>query len=134
MNNLMPLIKDEILQKRFRHVVTENVRTKKASIALKSQDIKTLGELLTKSHMSLKDDYEVTGKELDTLVLNFLNQEGCIGARMTGAGFGGCSIALFKKGYEKKAMENVKQIYLKEIGYEPSFYEVLVSSGTREIK
>lgn len=134
MNNLMPLIKDEILQKRFRHVVTENVRTKKASIALKSQDIKTLGELLTKSHMSLKDDYEVTGKELDTLVLNFLNQEGCIGARMTGAGFGGCSIALFKKGYEKKAMENVKQIYLKEIGYEPSFYKVLVSSGTREIK
>lgn len=133
MNELMPLIKDEKLQRRFRHVVSENVRTVKASEALKNHDIKTLGKLLTESHMSLEKDYEVTGKELDTLVHNFLAQEGCIGARMTGAGFGGCSIALFKKGYEQKAIENVKAIYTKEIGYEPSFYEVEVSGGTREI-
>lgn len=133
MNELMPLIKDEKLQRRFRHVVSENVRTIKASEALKNHDIKTLGKLLTESHMSLEKDYEVTGKELDTLVHNFLAQEGCIGARMTGAGFGGCSIALFKKGYEQKAIENVKAIYTKEIGYEPSFYEVEVSGGTREI-
>ena len=83
--------------------------------------------------MSLEKDYEVTGKELDTLVHSFLSQEGCVGARMTGAGFGGCCIALYKKGYEQKAIANVKEIYTKEIGYEPSFYEVKVSGGTREI-
>lgn len=130
---LSMLIHDETLIKRFRHVVSENARTIKASVALKQGNIKLLGELLTKSHNSLENDYEVTGKELDTLVHNFLNQEGCIGSRMTGAGFGGCCIALFKKGYESKAIAKVKEIYTKEIGYEPSFYEVLVASGTKKL-
>lgn len=133
MEELMPLIQDETLKRRFRHVVSENVRTINASKALKEKNIEELGKLLTQSHMSLEKDYEVTGKELDTLVHSFLAQQGCIGARMTGAGFGGCCIALYKKGFEKKAIENVKEIYTKEIGYEPSFYEVLVSGGTREI-
>lgn len=133
LDELLPLIQDEKLQRRFRHVVSENVRTINASKALKDHNIKLLGELLTASHMSLQNDYEVTGKELDMLVHSFLAQEGCVGARMTGAGFGGCSIALFKKGYEKKAIEVVKELYTKEIGYEPSFYEVSVSGGTREI-
>ena len=128
------LIKDETLIKRFRHVVSENARTINASKALKEGNITLLGHLLTKSHESLENDYEVTGKELDTLVHNFLKQEGCIGSRMTGAGFGGCCIALFKKGYERKAIETVKEIYTKEIGYEPSFYEVLVSGGTNHLK
>ena len=83
--------------------------------------------------MSLENDYEVTGKELDTLVHNFLLQPGCVGARMTGAGFGGCAIAIFKKGFEKQAIENVKEIYTKEIGYEPSFYEVKIAGHTRQI-
>ena len=133
MERLLPLIKDEKLARRFKHVVSENVRTINASKALKEKNINELGKLLTQSHISLEKDYEVTGKELDTLVHSFLAQDGCIGARMTGAGFGGCCIALYKKGYEKKALENVKEIYSKEIGYEPSFYEVLVSGGTREI-
>ncbi len=133
MEELMPLIQNETLKRRFRHVVSENVRTINASKALKEKNIEELGKLLTQSHMSLEKDYEVTGKELDTLVHSFLAQQGCIGARMTGAGFGGCCIALYKKGFEKKAIENVKEIYTKEIGYEPSFYEVLVSGGTREI-
>ena len=133
LNDLLPLIENETLKRRFMHVVTENVRTINASKALKEHNIQTLGELLTASHMSLEKDYEVTGKELDMLVHSFLAQEGCVGARMTGAGFGGCSIALFKKGYEKKAIEIVKDLYTKEIGYEPSFYEVSVSGGTREI-
>ena len=130
---LSKLIKDETLIKRFRHVVSENARTINASEALKEGNITLLGQLLTKSHESLENDYEVTGKELDTLVHNFLKQEGCIGSRMTGAGFGGCCIALFKKGYERKAIETVKEIYTKEIGYEPSFYEVLVSGGTKKL-
>lgn len=133
LDTLMPLIEDEKLQRRFRHVVSENVRTIKASKALKEGDILKLGELLTASHMSLEKDYEVSGKELDTLVHNFLEQDGCIGARMTGAGFGGCSIALFKKGYERIAIKNVQDVYTQEIGYEPSFYEVDVAGGTREI-
>ena len=133
LEKLLPLIKDEKLARRFKHVVSENVRTINASKALKEKNIEELGKLLTQSHISLEKDYEVTGKELDTLVHSFLAQEGCIGARMTGAGFGGCCIALYKKGYEKKALENVKEKYSKEIGYEPSFYEVLVSGGTREI-
>ena len=133
MNKLMPLIKDEVLKKRFRHVVSENIRTIEASKALIKHDIKTLGALLTASHMSLENDYEVTGKELDTLVHNFLLQPGCVGARMTGAGFGGCAIAIFKKGFEKQAIENVKEIYTKEIGYEPSFYEVKIAGHTRQI-
>ena len=133
MERLLPLIKDEKLARRFKHVVSENVRTINASKALKEKNINELGKLLTQSHISLEKDYEVTGKELDTLVHSFLAQDGCIGARMTGAGFGGCCIALYKKGYEKQALENVKEIYSKEIGYEPSFYEVLVSGGTREI-
>ena len=133
-NELVKLIKDEKLVRRFRHVVTENVRTIKASKALINGNIEDLGALLTASHMSLKNDYEVTGKELDTLVFGFLGCNGCIGARMTGAGFGGCSIALIKKGYEKNAIEKVKELYTKEIGYEPSFYEVAVSGGTTEIK
>ena len=133
MKELIELVENETLKKRFRHVVSENSRTLKASIALKNHDIETLGKLLTQSHLSLENDYEVTGKELDTLVHSFLSQEGCVGARMTGAGFGGCCIALYKKGYEEKAIANVKEIYSKEIGYEPSFYEVKVSGGTREI-
>ena len=133
MAKIMPLIDDEVLQRRFRHVVTENVRTINASQALKKHDIKTLGALLTASHMSLELDYEVTGKELDTLVHGFLDQPGCVGARMTGAGFGGCAIAIFKNGFANKAIENVKELYLKEIGYEPSFYEVKIAGHTRKI-
>ena len=110
MEELMPLIQNETLKRRFRHVVSENVRTINASKALKEKNIEELGKLLTQSHMSLEKDYEVTGKELDTLVHSFLAQQGCIGARMTGAGFGGCCIALYKKGFEKKAIENVKEI------------------------
>ena len=114
-------------------MVSENVRTINASKALKKHDIKALGALLTASHMSLELDYEVTGKELDTLVHGFLDQPGCVGARMTGAGFGGCAIAIYKKGYEKQALEKVKDIYTKEIGYEPSFYEVKISGHTRQL-
>ena len=133
MDAFMPYIHNEILKRRFKHVVSENQRCLKACEALKNQDILSLGKLLTESHISLQKDYEVTGKELDTLVYGFLNQTGCIGARMTGAGFGGCAIALILKGNEQEAMNHVKDLYLKEIGYEPTFYSVNVSDGTKEL-
>ena len=87
-------ITDETIKKRAKHVITENERVKKSMEMLKNNDILGFGKLLTASHMSLENDYEVTGLHLDTLVHEALKIEGCIGARMTGAGFGGCAIAL----------------------------------------
>ena len=91
------LIDDEILIKRAKHAVYENERTKKAKEALTANDLEEFGKLLNASHASLRDDYEVTGLELDTLVAAAQKQEGVLGARMTGAGFGGCAIALVKE-------------------------------------
>ena len=90
------VIADAIVRKRTRHVVSENIRVKHATRALKMGDLYTFGRLMNASHQSLKDDYEVSGIELDTLVETAQNIDGCIGARMTGAGFGGCAIALVK--------------------------------------
>lgn len=134
MDKYLSLIDNEILKKRFRHIVSENLRTLKAAKALKEKDIITLGKLLTESHLSLENDYEVTGVELDTLVHAFLNEDDCLGARMTGAGFGGCAIAIFKKSRLVEVKEKVKKIYQDKIGYEPSFYEVSISDGVKEIE
>lgn len=131
---LMQLLPNEVLKKRFRHIVSENLRTLDAAKALKEGNIDLLAKLLIESHESLKNDYEVTGIELDTLVNAFLKQKGCIGARMTGAGFGGCAIALVEKNKVETVKEKVKTIYNKKIGYEPSFYEVSVYDGVSEIK
>ena len=132
--HFLDLLPKENLKKRLRHIVTENIRTIQASKDLKEGRIEQLGALLTASHLSLQNDYEVTGKELDTLVHAFWNQKGCLGARMTGAGFGGCAIALFAPQHVELAKEKVKEIYTKEIGYEPSFYEVSIGDGVKEIK
>lgn len=83
--------------KRARHAVLENQRTLKAQAALQAGDLETFGRLMNASHVSLEHDYEVTGLELDTLVHTAWAQEGVLGARMTGAGFGGCAIALVQK-------------------------------------
>lgn len=101
------LIKDEINKNRAFHAITENERVKRAIIALKNDDLTEFGNLMTASHVSLKNYYEVTGIELDTLVEGALNQPGVLGARMTGAGFGGCAIALVKNNYIEKLIENV---------------------------
>lgn len=130
----LALLPQENLKKRFKHVITENLRTIQAAQCLKEGNIEKLGELLTASHLSLENDYEVTGKELDTLVHSFLNQKGCIGARMTGAGFGGCAIALIEKANIELAKEKVKEVYTQTIGYEPSFYEVTIGDGVKEVK
>ena len=93
-DDIESFISDETIKKRAMHVVTENERVKKSMEMLKNNDILGFGKLLTASHMSLENDYEVTGLHLDTLVHEALKIGGCIGARMTGAGFGGCAIAL----------------------------------------
>ncbi|AWZ49345.1 galactokinase [Clostridiaceae bacterium 14S0207] len=127
------LLKDEVLRRRVKHVVFENIRVKKAFEALNNGNLREFGNLLIESHNSLKELYEVTGKELDTIVYEALKIEGCIGARMTGAGFGGCAIALVKKTELDKFKEEVSREYKKVIGYEPSFYFSGIGEGTRKL-
>ena len=127
-------LKDPILVKRTRHCVTEMDRVLKAVEALKKDDLIELGKLLYKSHESLKNDYDVTGIELDTLVDSASKQEGCIGARMTGAGFGGCGIALVHKDKVGDFINNVQEEYTKIIGYEGGFFACSSGDGVKEIK
>ena len=123
------LIKSETRQKRAKHAVYENQRTIKAVKALKENKIDLLGKLMIASHNSLRDDYEVTGKELDTLVEESLNQEGVIGARMTGAGFGGCAVSIVKSDKVDDFIKNVGKEYKEKIGYEADFYAVEIGNG-----
>lgn len=123
------LIKDENRQKRAKHAVYENQRTIKAVKALEDNKIDLLGELMIASHNSLRDDYEVTGKELDTLVEESLKQDGVVGARMTGAGFGGCAVSIVKKDKVENFIKNVGEAYKEKIGYEADFYAVEIGDG-----
>lgn len=122
-------IKDENRKKRAKHAVYENQRTIKAVKALKENDIAAFGKLMNESHVSLRDDYEVTGKELDTLVESAWAVEGVIGSRMTGAGFGGCTVSLVKDEAVDEFIKSVGESYKEAIGYEADFYVVDIGSG-----
>lgn len=124
-------IRDEVIRKRAEHVVYENHRVKKASIALKNGEIEELGELLKQSHKSLKNLYEVTGRELDTIVSAANSLSYCSGARMTGAGFGGCAIALVKENMVHEFIKYVYEIYTEKIGYNADFYITGIGDGTK---
>ena len=128
------LIGDPTLIKRARHAVTENERTLLAKQALTEGDLEEFGLLLNASHRSLKEDYEVTGIELDTLVENAWEQEGVIGSRMTGAGFGGCTVSIVKTDCVDKFIENVGKAYLEKIGYAADFYVVEIGDGGRVLE
>lgn len=132
-DKLQGLIEKENVRRRAKHAVYENERTKQAFEKLNEGKLEEVGELLTASHNSLRDLYEVTGRELDTIVEESLKVEGCIGARMTGAGFGGCAIALVKKDRVNEFKEEVRKNYYDIIGYEPSFYFSGIGQGTEEI-
>jgi len=127
------LIKDEINAKRAKHAVYENQRTLFAKEALEKGDLVKFGKLMNESHISLRDDYEVTGIELDTLVSLAWSQEGTLGSRMTGAGFGGCTISLVKKDNVENFIKVVGEEYKNKIGYEASFYIAEIGNGTTEI-
>ena len=126
-------IKDEIIYKRVRHCVTEMDRVLRAVDALKANDLVSLGKLLNASHESLKNDYEVTGIELDTLVESALKQPGCLGARMTGAGFGGCAIALVHNDSVPDFIQNVQSEYTNKIGYSGDFFACGAGEGVNEL-
>ncbi len=126
-------ITSEIDRKRARHAVTENQRTLKAVEALKNGELESFGQLMTASHNSLRDDYEVTGLELDTLVELALSQKGVLGSRMTGAGFGGCTVSIIESEKVDDFIKNVGALYASKIGYAASFYIAEVGSGAQEI-
>lgn len=126
-------IKDDICRKRAKHAVYENQRTVQAVEALKNNDITLFGELMNASHVSLRDDYEVTGIELDTLVEEAWKVDGVIGSRMTGAGFGGCTVSIVKDEAVDTFIEQVGAAYQKKIGYAADFYVVEIGDGPTKI-
>lgn len=132
-NQYEHLITDETVKKRARHVIEENDRVKEATHVLADGDLNRFGELLYASHASLKELYEVTGKELDTIVDFCQTQETVAGARMTGAGFGGCAIALVKKVAFDDFSKKLIPYYTEKIGYEPAVYNSLIGDGVKEM-
>lgn len=122
-------IKDPVRVKRAKHAVYENQRTIHAVEALKENNIEKFGQLMKESHISLRDDYEVTGCELDTLAEAAWEQPGVLGSRMTGAGFGGCSVSIVKNEAIPNFIEEVGRAYKEKIGYAADFYVVEIGDG-----
>lgn len=131
--DLVEALEDETLRKRARHCVTENIRVHRAIEALEKKDLVTLGKLLMESNDSLRDDYEVTGFELDTITKAANAVSSCLGARMTGAGFGGCALALVEKDGLEEFQDHVAREYYEKTGYEPHFYMSGIGDGVREL-
>jgi galactokinase len=127
------LITNEIDRKRAKHAVYENSRTIEAVKKLQEGDLKGFGQLMNQSHLSLRDDYEVTGKELDALVEAAWEEEGVIGSRMTGAGFGGCTISIVQNDSIEAFIQNVGRKYKEKTGLTADFYVVEIGDGAREL-
>jgi galactokinase len=126
-------IKDPVVLRRARHVISENGRVLEAVEVLKHNNVKRFGELMNQSHDSLKDDYEVTGKELDTLVYEGRKIKGVVGTRMTGAGFGGCTVSIVKEEYTDEFSAALSAIYQKITGLVPDFYTPEIGGGAARI-
>lgn len=118
-----------LIYRRARHVVGECDRVRNSVEALRSGDLELFGRLLNESHRSLKEDYEVTGKELDALAEAAQSSPECLGSRMTGAGFGGCTVSLVRKSGVERFMEKVGKEYRAKIGYDATFYVAEVADG-----
>jgi galactokinase len=128
------LLNNEILERRALHVIEENERVKQAATALKTGDLEAFGRLMYDSHRSLRDLYEVSGKELDTIVAFCSGFTGCIGARMTGAGFGGCAIALVHKNKVDDFSARLINDYREKTGYVPSVIISGIGAGVQELR
>ena len=132
--DISQMITDPVVFKRAKHVISENNRVLEAIQALESGDLVTFGKLMNESHDSLKDDYEVTGIELDTLVEEARKIDGVMGSRMTGAGFGGCTVSLVKEEAVEKFKKEVGKNYSEKTGLVANFYIAGVGDGTRKVK
>jgi galactokinase len=127
------LISSQVDVKRAKHAVYENARTLEAVNKLQNGDIRGFGQLMNDSHISLKDDYEVTGFELDTLVAAAWEEAGVIGSRMTGAGFGGCTVSVVKAEKVDTFIANVGEKYTGKTGLKADFYVVNIGDGAGEL-
>lgn len=132
-NEIKHLITNEEQLKRATHAVTENERTKVAVEKLNAGDIEAFGQLMNQSHISLRDDYEVTGFELDSLVEAAWEAEGVIGARMTGAGFGGCTVSIVKDEFIESFKKSVGEKYTAKTGLVADFYVAKIGDGSRKL-
>lgn len=131
LTKIKSIIKDDILYKRVKHVVSEQDRMFQSKLAMEQHDVSAFAHLLNQSHQSLKEDFEVTGVHLDILC-DAARANGALGARVTGAGFGGCAIALVRNSQVKLMEENVRQIYYEKTKLEVEFYEVTFENGVHE--
>jgi len=128
------LIRNTTILKRARHIITENTRVLEAVKSLKNNDFFNFGQLMIQSHNSLRDDYEVTGSELDSLVEISLQQKGVLGARMTGAGFGGCTVAFVKEENLEEFLVQVSEKYIEKTGLKAEFYLPEIGDGVKKLK
>jgi galactokinase len=133
-NKYSYLITNKVIYKRAQHVIEENDRVKLAARALSNNDLAEFGRLMYASHDSLRDLYEVSGKELDAVVEYSKTDTNVAGARMTGAGFGGCAIALVKEDAFNTFSKNVIDYYSDRIGYAPSVYKSMIGDGVGELE
>ncbi|MCA9976241.1 MAG: hypothetical protein KC413_10845, partial [Anaerolineales bacterium] len=120
---------DETTRKRARHIITENARTVDAAVAMRHNDAVKLGTLMDASHASLRDDFEVTNEALNTIVAISQQQPACYGARMTGAGFGGCAVALVQAEQAETFAQAVAAQYAAATGLQPLIYISLATDG-----
>jgi len=128
------LIANDINRKRAKHAVYENERTLLALKELEQGNVQAFGKLMNESHISLRDDYEVTGAELDKIAETAWQHPGVLGARMTGAGFGGCAIAIVQREQMEPFKEHLTASYTEAFGFPPSFYEAKISDGAKELR
>lgn len=127
------LIKDEIPLQRAKHAVYENQRTIDAVTALKAGDIERFGKLMNQSHISLRDDYDVSCEEIDILVDLAWKIPGVLGSRITGGGFGGCTVSIVKDESVDTFIETIGKTYLEKVGHEAEFYTVDIGDGASRL-
>lgn len=127
------LIKDEIQLQRAKHAVYENQRTIDAVTALKAGDIESFGKLMNQSHISLRDDYDVSCEEIDILVDLAWKIPGVLGSRITGGGFGGCTVSIVKDESVHTFIETIGKTYLEKVGHEAEFYTVDIGDGASRL-
>lgn len=128
------MITNPVIRRRAKHVISENQRVLDAIVALKAGNLDAFGQLMNASHDSLRDDYEVTGIELDTMVEEARKIPGVLGSRMTGAGFGGCTVSLVQEDSVDEFIEQVAIGYLEKTGLKADFYVAGVGDGTKRVE
>ena len=129
----LEIISDAVLKKRTKHAYSEQLRVKASELVLQNSDVRSFGKLLNQSHHSLRDDFEVSCSELDFIVDYLIDSKHCLGARMTGAGFGGCCIAVIKHSEASELCERLCVAYEVEFGYTPDWFVCKTANGVHSV-